>query len=61
MSKYEWFDVEMKIWDKRTYPVLAKDEDDAIDEAIEEMILEFGETMEYEIQEVYLNTDGDNH
>ena len=59
--KYKPYDVKIKVWDEKMYPVLALDEDDAIDEAIEEMILEFGDTMEYEVMEVERNLDGDNN
>jgi len=47
------FKVVFRTWDVREYYVLAKDEDDAIDEAEQELLLDLRENEEYECMDIY--------
>ena len=47
------FKVVFRTWDLREYYVLAKDEDDAMDEAEQELLLDLRENEEYECMDVY--------
>ena len=47
------FKVVYRTWDLREYYVLAKDEDDAMDEAEQELLLDLRENEEYECMDVY--------
>ena len=47
------FKVVYRTWDLREYYVLAKDEDDAMDEAEQDLLLDLRENEEYECMDIY--------